>query len=30
MALYRIFSEFLDDISEDVLPKEGNRFPCKA
>lgn len=26
MALYRIFSEFLDDISEDVLPKEGTGF----
>ena len=26
MALYRIFSEFLDDISEDVLPNEGVGF----
>ena len=26
MALYRIFSEFLDDVSEDVLPKEGTGF----
>lgn len=26
MALYRIFSEFLDDISEDVLPNEGTGF----
>lgn len=26
MALYRIFSEFLDDISEDVLPNEGLGF----
>ncbi len=26
MALYRIFSEFLDDISEDVLPKDGTGF----
>ncbi len=25
-ALYRIFSEFLDDISEDVLPNEGVGF----
>ena len=25
-ALYRIFNEFLDDISEDVLPKEGTGF----
>ena len=23
MALYRIFSEFLEDVDEDVLPKEG-------
>lgn len=26
MALYRIFSEFLDDISDDVLPNEGVGF----
>ena len=26
MALYRIFSEFLDDVSEDVLPNEGLGF----
>lgn len=26
MALYRIFSEFLDDISEDVLPNEALGF----
>ncbi len=26
MALYRIFSEFLDDVSEDVLPNEGTGF----
>ena len=26
MALYRIFSEFLDDVSQDVLPKEGTGF----
>ena len=26
MALYRIFNEFLDDISEDVLPNEGVGF----
>lgn len=26
MALYRIFSEFLDDVSEDVLPNEGVGF----
>lgn len=26
MALYRIFNEFLDDISEDVLPNEGTGF----
>ena len=25
-ALYRIFNEFLDDISEDVLPNEGTGF----
>ncbi len=25
-ALYRIFNEFLDDISEDVLPKEGTDY----
>ena len=25
-ALYRIFSEFLDDVSEDTLPKEGTGF----
>lgn len=25
-ALFRIFNEFLDDISEDVLPKEGTGF----
>ncbi|PLS31709.1 helicase [Bifidobacterium margollesii] len=26
MALYRIFSEFLEDIDDDVLPKEGTGF----
>ena len=26
MALYRIFSEFLEDVSEDVLPNEGLGF----
>ena len=26
MALYRIFSEFLEDIDEDVLPKEGTGY----
>ena len=26
MALYRIFGEFLDDVDEDVLPKEGTGF----
>ena len=26
MALYRIFSEFLNDVSEDVLPNEGLGF----
>lgn len=26
MALYRIFSEFLDNIDEDVLPKEGTGY----
>ena len=26
MALYHVFSEFLDDISEDVLPNEANGF----
>ncbi|MEG2137777.1 MAG: helicase-related protein [Oscillospiraceae bacterium] len=26
MALYHIFSEFLEDISEDVLPNEGTGF----
>lgn len=26
MALYRIFHEFLDDVSADNLPKEGTRF----
>ena len=26
IALYRIFSEFLDDVSEDVLPNEGLGF----
>ena len=26
LALYNIFSEFLDDISEDVLPKEATGF----
>ena len=26
MALFRIFSEFLDDVSEDVLPNEGLGF----
>ncbi len=26
MALYRIFSEFLDDVTEDVLPNEGTGF----
>ncbi len=26
MALYRIFNEFLDDISEDFLPNEGTGF----
>ena len=25
-ALYRIFSEFLEDVDEDVLPKEGTGF----
>jgi len=29
-ALYRIFNEFLDDISEDVLPKEGTGFQQSA
>lgn len=29
-ALYRIFNEFLDDISEDVLPKEGTDFRKSA
>ncbi|KAA8820637.1 helicase [Bifidobacterium rousetti] len=26
MALYRIFGEFLEDVDEDVLPKEGTGF----
>lgn len=26
MALYRIFNEFLEDIDEDVLPKEGTGY----
>ena len=26
MALYNIFSEFLEDISEDVLPNEATGF----
>ncbi|WP_308283246.1 helicase-related protein [Bifidobacterium pluvialisilvae] len=26
MALYRIFNEFLEDVDEDVLPKEGTGF----
>ncbi len=30
MALYRIFSEFLDDVSEDVLPNEGVGFRDSA
>ena len=30
MALYRIFSEFLDDVSEDVLPNEGTGFRQSA
>ena len=30
MALYRIFSEFLDDVSEDVLPNEGTGFKQSA
>lgn len=29
-ALYRIFNEFLDDISEDVLPNEGTGFTQSA
>ncbi|MBR2683890.1 MAG: DEAD/DEAH box helicase family protein [Atopobiaceae bacterium] len=29
-ALYRIFNEFLDDISEDVLPNEGTGFQQSA
>lgn len=29
-ALYRIFNEFLDDISDDVLPKEGTGFKESA
>lgn len=29
-ALYRIFNEFLDDISDDVLPKEGTGFRDSA
>jgi superfamily II DNA or RNA helicase len=29
-ALYRIFNEFLDDISEDVLPNEGTGFRQSA
>ncbi len=30
MALYRIFNEFLDDVSEDVLPNEGTGFRQSA
>jgi ERCC4-related helicase len=30
VALYRIFREFLDDISDDVLPKEGTGFRKSA
>ena len=30
MALYRIFHEFLDDVSEDVLPNEGTGFRDSA
>jgi ERCC4-related helicase len=30
VALYRIFREFLDDVSEDVLPKEGTGFKESA
>ena len=30
VALYRIFREFLDDVSEDVLPKEGTGFRKSA
>ncbi len=30
MALYRIFNEFLDDVSEDVLPNEGTGFKRSA
>ncbi len=29
-ALYRIFNEFLDDINDDVLPKEGTGFRQSA
>ncbi|MDO4899178.1 helicase-related protein [Actinomyces sp.] len=29
-ALYRIFNEFLDDISDDVLPNEGTGFQQSA
>ena len=30
MALFRIFSEFLDDVSQDVLPNEGTGFKQSA
>ncbi len=30
LALYRIFNEFLDDISDDVLPNEGTGFRDSA